>query len=391
MLAIFGKSSGIWSSAALACEAELLFLAGLRFDSRFIRGLAGALFGCSLLRLALVLPDGVFPVAGHGFREYTPALLFHAALFYFNRTLRRRAILYSHLATALVTLVLLVETPYYAIGLSLALFGFVLLELSISETRQDLRLQAYVLLLLSVAAFCIDLLLHMHGIWWPHAAVIAVLLLCAVRVRHLPGIAVWFVFGASACAAVLFWRTLSHDAVALAWAAIGCALAVASNRPSLSRLNQHAPLFTFAALIAACVVDIQPARLAISIPCALLFYACQFVQRRTAEPPLPLYYSVSGTFLAVAILFGRVTGGMLTVSWGLLGVALLGSGFAARERVLRLQGLVLLLICILKLFFYDLRNLETLYRILSFVALGLILLAVSWIYTRFRDQITRLL
>jgi uncharacterized membrane protein len=82
---------------------------------------------------------------------------------------------------------------------------------------------------------------------------------------------------------------------------------------------------------------------------------------------------------------------MLTVSWGLLGVALLGSGFAARERVLRLQGLVLLLICILKLFFYDLRNLETLYRILSFVALGLILLAVSWIYTRFRDQITRLL
>ncbi|MES1256970.1 MAG: DUF2339 domain-containing protein [Acidobacteriota bacterium] len=45
----------------------------------------------------------------------------------------------------------------------------------------------------------------------------------------------------------------------------------------------------------------------------------------------------------------------------------------------------------MKLFVYDLRNLETLYRILSFVALGLILLAVSWIYTRFREHIRRLL
>jgi uncharacterized membrane protein len=51
----------------------------------------------------------------------------------------------------------------------------------------------------------------------------------------------------------------------------------------------------------------------------------------------------------------------------------------------------LLLICILKLFLYDLRNLETLYRILSFMALGLILLGVSWIYTRFREKVKRLL
>ena len=44
--------------------------------------------------------------------------------------------------------------------------------------------------------------------------------------------------------------------------------------------------------------------------------------------------------------------------------------------------------CVLKLFLYDLRNLETPYRILSFIALGLILLGVSWVYTRFREQVT---
>jgi uncharacterized membrane protein len=77
----------------------------------------------------------------------------------------------------------------------------------------------------------------------------------------------------------------------------------------------------------------------------------------------------------------------LTVACGAQGVALLLAGFPLRERVLRLQGLALLLLCILKLFIYDLRNLETLYRILSFITLGLILLGVSWVYTRFRDRL----
>jgi uncharacterized membrane protein len=35
----------------------------------------------------------------------------------------------------------------------------------------------------------------------------------------------------------------------------------------------------------------------------------------------------------------------------------------------------------------DLRSLETLCRILSFITLGLILLGVSWVYTRLRDRL----
>lgn len=59
--------------------------------------------------------------------------------------------------------------------------------------------------------------------------------------------------------------------------------------------------------------------------------------------------------------------------------------------MLRLSGLALLLLCVLKLFIHDLRNLDTPYRILSFIALGLILLGVSWVYTRFRERIHQLL
>lgn len=64
------------------------------------------------------------------------------------------------------------------------------------------------------------------------------------------------------------------------------------------------------------------------------------------------------------------------------------AGSPSRERILRLERLALLLICIFKLFLYDLRNLETNYRILSFVALGLIFLKLSSTYTRFRRRIS---
>ena len=79
------------------------------------------------------------------------------------------------------------------------------------------------------------------------------------------------------------------------------------------------------------------------------------------------------------------------MSWAIEGVALLIAGFPLRDRVLRLSGLSLFLVCILKLFLYDLRQLETFYRIVSFIVLGLILVSVSWIYTRFRSRIERYL
>jgi uncharacterized membrane protein len=82
---------------------------------------------------------------------------------------------------------------------------------------------------------------------------------------------------------------------------------------------------------------------------------------------------------------------VLTVAWGIEGVGLLAAGFALPDRIPRVSGLALLLGCILKLFLWDLRNLETLPRIFSFIVLGLLLVGVSWIYTRFRDQVRRYL
>jgi hypothetical protein len=94
----------------------------------------------------------------------------------------------------------------------------------------------------------------------------------------------------------------------------------------------------------------------------------------------------------LALLLGvEVSGRMLTMAWGLEGIALLAGGFAVHGRTLRLTGLAALLGCVLKLFFYDLRHLETPYRIASFLVLGILLIGVSWIYTRFRAHLERYL
>jgi hypothetical protein len=70
--------------------------------------------------------------------------------------------------------------------------------------------------------------------------------------------------------------------------------------------------------------------------------------------------------------------------WLLFSIAVMAFGIWRRTRVLRLMAMVLFGATILKIFTYDLSFLDTLYRIFSFVALGLILLAVSYLYQRYR-------
>jgi hypothetical protein len=130
-----------------------------------------------------------------------------------------------------------------------------------------------------------------------------------------------------------------------------------------------------------------PARLATTVAVVALLYSAEFLAARGSRARA--FFSVLATLLVVGLLWYEVSGSLLTVAWGLQGLLLLAAGFPAHERPLRLAGLALLLFCISKLFIYDLRHLETLYRILAFVALGVILLGVSWIYTRFRDTIRR--
>jgi uncharacterized membrane protein len=146
-----------------------------------------------------------------------------------------------------------------------------------------------------------------------------------------------------------------------------------------------------AAVFVRCVaVDFGAPDAMISAVPAVACYVAALLRRARASFAR-LYYSLAAAALAGSLIWHEVSGSMLTIAWGLEAVALLGAGFPLRDRVLRLTGLALLIGCIGKLFIWDLRNLDPLPRILSFVVLGALLVAVSWVYTRFRETVQRYL
>ena len=69
----------------------------------------------------------------------------------------------------------------------------------------------------------------------------------------------------------------------------------------------------------------------------------------------------------------------LSVIWAIYGGALFVVGLVRRSRLLRIMALSLLGLTTAKVFFFDLSSLDKIYRIISFIVLGAILLAVSFL------------
>lgn len=197
-----------------------------------------------------------------------------------------------------------------------------------------------------------------------------------------------------------------------AWTATGVLLvSLGLWRPTvLSRWQGYAALLLGVSAAAHHVFDVPaPSARAIVLLVAVIaaLYACSVTVGRAArgaargaqtdgdpgegERFVAAALSLTATGMLFSLILQEVRPSLVTLAFGLQGLALMAVGLVARERIMRLSGLGLLLVCILKLFLYDLRELDALARILSFVALGLILLAISWIYTRYRDQISKLL
>jgi uncharacterized membrane protein len=72
-----------------------------------------------------------------------------------------------------------------------------------------------------------------------------------------------------------------------------------------------------------------------------------------------------------------------SAAWILFGTALLVFGIVRKGRALRYASLAVMLLSVLKVFLYDMRNLSDLYRVFSFLGLGVSLLALAWVYQRF--------
>ncbi|MDP8911306.1 MAG: DUF2339 domain-containing protein [Actinomycetota bacterium] len=77
----------------------------------------------------------------------------------------------------------------------------------------------------------------------------------------------------------------------------------------------------------------------------------------------------------------------LSAYWTVLGLVAMVAGLFRNEKRLRIGGLALLGVAAVKVFLYDLAELDELYRVLSFIALGLLLLAGAFAYQRLRAEV----
>ncbi len=204
-----------------------------------------------------------------------------------------------------------------------------------------------------------------------------------------------YLYTAAGLLAGLLYLELRPSLIEAGWAAMTLVLVMVGSRWNLPDLRYQGYILAAITFWRALATEfVWPEIFASTeerIAIGAVVVACLFLAQLCCNPPARLFVSLLATTLATAILFQEVSGSMLTVAWGIEGAALLATGFPLRDRTLRLSGLALFLICIGKLFLYDLRELETLPRILSFFVLGVILVSVSWIYTRFRDRIQRYL
>lgn len=85
--------------------------------------------------------------------------------------------------------------------------------------------------------------------------------------------------------------------------------------------------------------------------------------------------------------FENVQSLSLSIVWALYAVLLIGLGVGLRFVLNRVLGLLLIGLVVLKLYLWDVWELARIFRILAFVALGVLLLATSYLYSRYRTKI----
>jgi uncharacterized membrane protein len=115
--------------------------------------------------------------------------------------------------------------------------------------------------------------------------------------------------------------------------------------------------------------------------------AAWYGRRGTARNAAWLYALALATVIAlVTVETGRLRspwrGSLITMFWAVAAMAMTVSGLVRRRTWLRYMGLVLFGLTVVKVFVVDLADLRGLQRIAAFLAVGLLLLALSFIYQR---------
>ena len=356
MLGIGERLDGWQQNVAWLLQSQLIILSGLTLRVPFLRHLGSVVLVAPVTMMLLRdLPSlATIEALGREWGRGTLTALLTAGILYIDRVLLRRGGIrvaglehvYSWFGTLLIAAVLALELPEVWFGAAWLAFGLALIAYSRRWGAAEVFLQGYVLV---GAAWFIAVLVNVPSstlIWGVQAR----------WVTGLPMVPVFYALAYLHRAALLRVGTSAGS---------GVGEADADADPDA---GDKAVVGAASGAIRG--LDGLVERLDLGAAVAMAFGA---------------------TFLTSWFLLSEVSGRWLTVAWGLQGVALLAVGIVMAARGMRLSGLALLVICVGKVFFYDLNELETIFKIASSIILGALLIGVSFAYSRYREQIRRLL
>jgi predicted membrane protein DUF2339 len=432
-----GWLAPIWASFAL-----VLAIVDQRFEWEELPWQSHALAGMTFLRALSV--NLYVTATWRSFSVRLLSLAIVAVIFYaLSRLIRmpeewRRHDLhhvYSWAASVVVSLLLWYELQPLSIAVGWAVFGLVLFEYGILRKIMQFRYQAYVAL---IAAFTRIFFANLtvsepNEFWGPRMYTILPLALILYFVyAQLPpkeeNVArdrrlhfdVLVAYLGTATIVALFYFQFPIEWVVASWAALVFALLGAS-------LALDQPLFLHQGLLLALMVfargmahnlyggsyfgesDWKGNYLVVSSAAGILLASLvfafrlrhrfqsaqnnsrlvQLLQAVAQRPEQPVFF-VPVTLLTCMLALKMKTG-MVTVSWGVEGVLVFLLALALNERSFRLTSLGLLLLCVGKVMALDVWGLQPRDRYVTLIVIGIALMVVSFLYTRYRDAIRQYL
>jgi hypothetical protein len=340
---------------------------------------------------------------------------------------------YTWAASALAAWLLWSELQPISVALGLAVFGLVLFELGTWWQQKQIRFQAYTAL---TAAFARIFFVNLTAATLPGESispriytVLPIALIFFFVWAQLqsdkakPEIGSWSprdliaYFGTACIVAVLYFQT-PVEWIVVAWSALALVLVIVTWVLNKEVFLQQAVLLavgivgrgvahnifggsyfssdgwrgnfavlsiTSALLLASLPITFQLRKLFAELPIQSLLIRC-----------LALKHTEQWFFFAPAVLITlmiavKMNPGMVTLSLGIEGVSIILLGLLVSERSYRITGLCLLLLCVGKIVCLDAWRLSDTDRYITFIVLGAALTLVSWLYSKYRETVRRLL
>ena len=340
---------------------------------------------------------------------------------------------YTWVASGFAAWLLGCELQSISVAPGLGVFAWLLFEIGMWRNQKQLRLQAYALL---AASFLRIFLVNLTAATLPgdflspRIYTVAPLALIYFyvwarlsRPGSQPELGRWSArnviayFGAGSVVALLYYQ-LAPQWIIAGWAFVVVALVIAALLLDQEVFLEQTALLAAAIAIRGLVHNVFGSSYlisggwrgkfsVISLTSALLFATLPIAFRirsrykdrprgsilvralAARHPDQTLFFAP--LLLIVVTIAVKMEPSMVTLAWGIVGFVVILLGLLAHQRSYRLTGLALLVLCVGKIVFRDAWHLDERSRYITFIVLGVALILVSALYSKYRDQVSRLL